>query len=79
MKAEKAFTVIGKKLEKEYKKHGFRYSKKYKFLKKTTKKFGYYIFFSSFFENITDTYTELHVVLMVNDKTSLKNGNRSPV
>jgi hypothetical protein len=40
MEAEKAFAVIGKKLEKEYKKLGFKYSKKNKFLKKSTKKFG---------------------------------------
>jgi hypothetical protein len=72
MKAKKAFTVIGKKLEKEYKKYGFRYSKKYQFLKKTTKKLNYHIFFSSFFGTITDTYTELHVVLVVNDKMVLK-------
>jgi hypothetical protein len=72
MKAEKTFTAIGKKLEKEYKKIGFKYSKKKKFLKKTAKKFEYYIFFSSFFENIPDTYIGLHVVLLINDRMLLK-------
>jgi hypothetical protein len=72
MKAEKAFTVIGKKLEKEYKNIGFKYLKKYKFLRKRTKKFDYYIFFSSVFEYIPDTYTELQVTLMINNRTLLK-------
>jgi hypothetical protein len=72
MKAEKAFTVIGKKLEKEYKKIGFKYSKKNKFLRKRTKKFDYYIFFSFFYENIPDTYIELHVDLLINDRMLLK-------
>jgi hypothetical protein len=72
MKAEKAFTVIGKKLEKEYKKIGFKYSKKNKFLKKTTKKFYYYIFFSFFYENIPNTYIGLHVDLLINDRVLLK-------
>jgi hypothetical protein len=49
MKAEKAFTIIGKRLEKEYKKIGFKYSNRNKFLKKRTKRFDYHIFFSSFF------------------------------
>jgi hypothetical protein len=72
MKAEKAFTVIGKKLEKEYKKIGFKYLKKNKFLKKTTKKFDNYIFFSSFFENIPNTYIGLQVDLLINDRMLLK-------
>jgi hypothetical protein len=72
MKAEKAFTVIGMKLEKAYKRLGFIYSKKYKFLRKRTKKFDYYIFFSSFFKHIPDIYTELRVTLLINDRTLLK-------
>ncbi|MDR1149524.1 MAG: hypothetical protein LBK66_12930 [Spirochaetaceae bacterium] len=72
MKAEKAFTVIGKKLEKEYKKLGFKYSKKNKFLKKRTNKFDYYIFFSSFFENIPNTYIGLHIALLINDRVLLR-------
>jgi hypothetical protein len=72
MKAKKAFTVIGRKLEKEYKGLGFKYLKKYKFLRKRTKGFDYYIFFSLFFEHICDTYTELRVTLMINDRTLLK-------
>jgi hypothetical protein len=73
VKAEKAFTVIGKKLEKEYKHLGFKYFKKRKFLKKRTKKFEYYIFFSSFFEYIPNTYTELQVTLVVHNRIVLKN------
>lgn len=73
MKVEKAFTIIGKKLEKEYKKFGFKYLKKSKLLKKTTKKYDYLIFFSSFFEYVPNTLLELHVVLLVNEKMSLKN------
>jgi hypothetical protein len=72
MKAEKAFMATGKKLEKEYKRFGFKYLKKYKFLKKRTKNFDYYIFFSSSFEHMPDTYTELRVTLMINDRTLLK-------
>jgi hypothetical protein len=72
MKAKKTFTVIGKKLEKEYKKLGFKYSRKNMYLKKTTRKFDYYIFFSSFFENVHDTYIELRVTLLINDRVLLK-------
>ncbi|MDR0452262.1 MAG: hypothetical protein LBH15_04400, partial [Treponema sp.] len=72
IKTEKAFTLIGKKLEKEYKKLGFKYSRKNKFLKKSTKKFDYYIFFSLFFENIPGEYLELHVTLMIADRALLK-------
>jgi hypothetical protein len=72
IKVEKALMIIGKKLEKEYKKLGFKYSKKNKFLKKSTKKFDYYIFFSSFFENIPGKYIELHVVLTIIDRTLLQ-------
>jgi hypothetical protein len=72
MKAERAFTLIGKKLEKEYKKTGFKYSKKYMFLKRTTKRYVYYIFFSQFFEYIPDTYIELHVILVIHDRILLK-------
>jgi hypothetical protein len=72
MKVEKAFTIIGKKLEKEYKNLGFKYSKKNKFLRKRTKKFDYYIFFSFFYETIPNTYIELHVVLLINDRMLLK-------
>jgi hypothetical protein len=72
MKAKKTFTVIDKKLEKEYKKLGFKYSRKNMYLKKTTKKFDYYIFFSSFFENVPDTYIELRVTLLINDRVLLK-------
>jgi hypothetical protein len=72
MKAEKAFLVIGRKLEKEYKRLGFKYSRKYKLLRKRTKKFEYYIFFSSFFEYIPGTCTELRVDLIINDRILLK-------
>jgi hypothetical protein len=72
MKSENAFTIIGKKLEKEYKKLGFRYLKKSMFLRKRTKKFDYYILFSPHFEYIPDTYIELQVTLMINDRTLLK-------
>jgi hypothetical protein len=72
MKAEKAFTVIGKKLEKAYKKIGFKYSKKYKFLRKRTKKFEYYIFFSPYFAYISDACLGLRVTLLINDRTLLK-------
>jgi hypothetical protein len=72
MKTEKAFTVIGKRLEKEYKKLGFKYSKKNKFLKKTAGKFDYYIFFSDFFETIPNIHIGLHVDLLINDRMLLK-------
>ncbi|MDR0684269.1 MAG: hypothetical protein LBF83_03990 [Spirochaetaceae bacterium] len=72
MKTEKAFTLIGKKLEKEHKKLGFKYSKKYRFLKKTTKKYDYYIFFSPFFEHIPAICIELRVTLIINNRTLLK-------
>jgi hypothetical protein len=73
MKAKKAFTVIGRKLEKEYKSLGFKYLKKYMFLKKKTRRFEYYIFFSSFFAYIPDTCIELRVTLMINDRALVKN------
>jgi hypothetical protein len=73
MKVDKSFTVIGKKLEKEYKKLGFKYSKKNKFLKKRTKRFEYYILFSLFFECIPNIYTELRIALVITDRTLLKN------
>jgi hypothetical protein len=73
MKVEKPFTVIGKKLEKEYKKLGFKYSEKNKFLKKRTKRFEYYILFSRFFECIPNIYTELRITLVITDRTLLKN------
>jgi hypothetical protein len=72
MKAERVFTLIGKKLEKGYKKLGLKYSRKYMFLKTTTKKYDYYIFFSPFFEHIPDTYIELRVALIINDRILLK-------
>jgi hypothetical protein len=72
MKVEKALTVIGKKLEKEYTRLGFKYLKKYKFLMKRTKKFDYYIFFSPYFANISGTCIELRVTLLINDRTLLK-------
>jgi hypothetical protein len=72
MKAEKAFTIIGRRLEREYKKLGFKYSKKNKYLKKAVKKIDNHIFFSSFFENTPDIYTELRVGLQINDRTLLK-------
>jgi hypothetical protein len=73
MRSKKAFTRIGKKLEKEYEKLGFRYSKKYRYLRKRTKKFDYFIFFSHFFDYIPDTYIELCVTLCINDRPLLKN------
>ncbi|MDR1444566.1 MAG: hypothetical protein LBI94_06775 [Treponema sp.] len=73
MKAEKAFAVIGRKLEKEYKKIGFKYLGKRMFLKKTTKKYDYYIFFSSFFEYIPGVRIEFRVDLIINDRVLLKN------
>jgi hypothetical protein len=73
MKAEKAFTIIGKKLEKEYKRLGFKYLKKYKFLRKRTKNFDYYIFFSPFFKYIHPMpMQKLRVTLMINDRSLLK-------
>jgi hypothetical protein len=45
MKVEKPFMVIGKKPEKEHKKFGFKYSKKYKFLRKRTKRFDLGVWF----------------------------------
>jgi hypothetical protein len=77
MKAEKAFSAIGKKLERELKRRGFRYSKKYMFLKKTTRKFDYYIFFSQFFEYIPDFYIELRVILAIHDRMALKTSKNS--
>jgi hypothetical protein len=77
MKAEKAFTVIGKKLVKEYKKFRFRYSKKYKYLRKSTAHFVYNIFFSSFFKNIPDKYIELRVVLSIHDRMLLQANQNS--
>jgi hypothetical protein len=73
MKTKKAFEIIGKKLEKEYKSLGFEYLKKYMFLKKKTRKFEYYIFFSSFYEHIPDTCIELRVTLLINDRALVKN------
>jgi hypothetical protein len=73
MKSERSFTLIGKKLEKEYKRLGFKYLKKYMFLKKKTRKFEYYIFFSSFYEHIPDTCIELRVTLLINDRALVKN------
>jgi hypothetical protein len=52
MKAEKAFTIIGKKLEKEYKKLGFKYSRKNKYVKKATKSLTI-IYFSHCFMKIS--------------------------
>jgi hypothetical protein len=72
MKVEKAFSIIGKKLEKEYKSLGFKYLKKNKFLKKSTKKYYYYIFFSSFSENMSGKNIELRVVLAIADRTVLR-------
>jgi hypothetical protein len=72
MTAKNALAVIGKKLEKEYKRIGFKYSKRNRFLKKITKKYEYYILFSSFPENISDACINLHVVLAINDRTLLK-------
>lgn len=72
MKAEKAFAIIGKKLKTEYKKLGFKYSKKYRYVRKRTKKYDYFVFFSSFFEYRPDTYLELRVTLSINDRTLLK-------
>jgi hypothetical protein len=72
MKAEKVFSLIGKKLEKEYKGFGFKYARKYCFLRKRTKKYDYYIFFSPYFEYIPDTYIELRVTLIINDRVILK-------
>jgi hypothetical protein len=79
MKTEKVFSVIGKKLEKEYRKLGFRYSKKEMYLKKTTKKYVYHIFFSRFFNDTPDKYTELHVILMADDKLLLGTHLKSEV
>lgn len=79
MKTEKVLTLIGKKLQKEYNKYGFKYSKKYKYLKKTTKKFEYYVFFSSFFGNTPDTCIELHVILMINDRVLLEINRNSNI
>jgi hypothetical protein len=73
MKTGKAFMIIGKKLEKEYKKLGFKYSKGNNWLKKSTKRFDYYVFLSSFSESIPDKYIELYVVLFINDKILLNN------
>jgi hypothetical protein len=72
MKTEKAFLVIGKKLEKEYKKFGFKYSKQNNFIRKRTKKFDYFVFFSHFSEYTHDTCIELHVDLIINDRILLK-------
>ncbi|MDR1211646.1 MAG: hypothetical protein LBK40_05380 [Spirochaetaceae bacterium] len=72
MKAEKAFTVIGRKLEKEYKGLGFKYFKTIQFLRKRTKKFDYYILFSPFLENLPDTFTGLWVTVMIQDRILLK-------
>jgi hypothetical protein len=77
MKAKKAFTLIGRKLEKEYKKAGFKYSKRKLFLQKRTRKYDYFIFFSQFFESMPDTCIELHVTLMIHDRTLLKNNINS--
>jgi hypothetical protein len=72
MKAEKAFAIIGKRLKTEYKKLGFKYSKKYMHLRKRTKKYDYFVFFSSSFEYRPDTCLELRVTLSINDRTLLK-------
>jgi hypothetical protein len=77
MKTEKAFALIGKKLEKEFKRFRFKYSKKNNYLKKLSKKYDYYIFFASFFENISDTNIELHVTLMIYDRILLKTNKYS--
>jgi hypothetical protein len=72
MTAKNALAVIGKKLEKEYKRLGFSYSKKYKLLKKRTKKYDYYVFFSSFLKYTPDAFMELHVDLLIIDRIVLK-------
>ena len=79
MEAKKAFTVIGKKLEKEYKKLGFKYSKNNMYLIKSTKKFVYHIFFSNFSKDIPTTYVQLHVALTIDDKTILNTYSDSKV
>jgi hypothetical protein len=72
MNTEKAFMVIGKKLEKEYENLGFKYFKNIQFLRKRTKKFYYYIFFSPFLDRMPDTFTELWVTLMIHDRVLMR-------
>jgi hypothetical protein len=72
MEAKKAFALIGKKLEKEYKRLGFKYSKRKLFLQKRTRKYDYFIFFSQFFESIPDLNIELYVSLIINDRALIK-------
>jgi hypothetical protein len=79
LEVKKAFTIIGKKLEKEYKKLGFKYSRNFMYLTKSTEKFVYHIFFSSFSKDTPSTYIELHVTLSINDKALLKTYSDSRV
>jgi hypothetical protein len=73
MTAKNELAVIGKKLEKEYKGIGFKYSKKNMFLKKRTRKYDYYIFFSRFFENTPGRITELRIIFIIHDRALMKN------
>lgn len=72
MKTKKAFTLISKKLEKEYKRIGFKYLRKYNFIRKRTRRFDYFIFFSLPSGYISETYMELRVTLIINNRTLLK-------
>jgi hypothetical protein len=72
MTAKNALAVIGKKLEKEYKRIGFKYSKKNMFLKKRTRKYDYYVFFSRFFEHMPGRIIELHIIFIIHDRALMK-------
>jgi hypothetical protein len=77
--AKKVFSIIGKKMEKEYKEFGFKYSKNFIYLTKSTEKFVYHIFFSSFSKDTPSTHIELHVTLTINDKILLQTQSDSRV
>ena len=76
MKAGEAFEIIGNKLENNFKSLKFKYSKNNKWVKKSTKRFNYYIFMISFSENIPDKDVGLQVCFSVDDKTLPENSQQ---
>ncbi|MHC6202755.1 hypothetical protein ACYULU_06135 [Breznakiellaceae bacterium SP9] len=69
MKANDAFEIIGNRLENDYIALTFKYSKSNKSVKKSTKRFSYNIFMSSFSGNIPDKELGLDVAFTILDKT----------
>ena len=76
MKAGDAFEIIGNRLQNDYKLLKFKYSKSNKWVKKSTKRFNYYIIMISFSENIPDKDVGLKICFTVHDKTLSDDDNQ---